>query len=563
MSNHKKQMSRREFVKIMAAGAAGTVALSLGGASLFAATPRRGGILKCGMSFLIQSPDPQRRNGTWGRQDAALAWEGLVDPISLGERFQIMKEKGPEAVPEVKPMLADSWDIEQGGARYVFHLKKGVKFHDGKEFDSGDVKWNWERIQDPAHMAAARKILGAYLKSIETPDRYTVVANLTQPYAAFLIANAWVNAPIMPKDSIPQGKIFGESTDFKPDRVAPPGTGPFELVEFQQNQRAFFKAFKDYRIPGLPYLDGVEMLVIKDQPRTMALRAGDVDYIYGVIDEYFAKLFQGQKLYVPFEKDNLIFYPRLNDATMTIYLNNLPEIGHSPFHDERVRQALALSIDRRKLAQALYGERGIPTVQGFQPSESLWGFDDIKVPEPDIAKAKQLLKEAGYPDGIDVEFKITPTWGKNDLMAQVVQQMARPAGFRIKITTQMGLQYWNNLRTMTYQMFVFTVGGDDPMSYYYSFLHTDPAKPYDGYAPITGVKDPELDRLLDDMAAEMDLQKRREKFKKVVLRTNEKAFFIPYMTMVLANGWSKKLKNFNPGNYYIQEQGFKEAWLES
>ena len=562
MSKHKKEMSRREFVKMMAAGAAGTVALSVGGASLFAATPRRGGILKCGMSFLIQSPDPHRRIGPWARQDSALAYEGLVDPVSMGERIQALKENGKGAIQEVRPMLADAWDIEKGGTRYVFHLKKGVKFHDGKEFGSDDVKWTWERIKDPATVAGARRFMADYIESIETPDRYTAVANLTQPNAAFLIGNAWVNAPMLPKDCIAPGKIFGEG-GYKPDRAAPPGTGPFEMVEFQQNNKAVFKAHKDYRIPGLPYLDGVEMLVIKDQPRTMALRAGDVDYIYGVSDEYFATVYNEQPLYQPFEKDNLIFYPRLNDATITIFLNNHPKKGNSPFHDERIRKAFALSIDRKKLAQALYGKQGIPTVQGFQPSESYWGFDDIKVPEPDIAKARQLLKEAGYPDGIDVDFYITPTWGKNDLMAQVVQQMARAAGFRVKIISQVGLQYWGHLRKMDYQMIVYTIGGDDPMSSYYYLLRSDPAKPNDGYAPVSGVKDPELDKLLDEMAAEMDMPKRREDFKKVVLRSNEKAYVFPYLQMVVPNGWSKKLQNFTPANYYIPEQGFREAWLES
>lgn len=562
MSKHKKQISRRDFVEFMAAGAAGTVALSLGGTSLFAATPKRGGILKCGMSFLIQSPDPHRRNGAWARQDAALAWEGLVEPISMGERSRITKEKGLEAVPEVKPMLAESWDIENGGARYVFHLKKGVKFHDGKEFDSSDVKWNWERIKDPIHKAAAQKSLGKYLKSIETPDRYTVVANLTQPYAGFLMACAWVNSPIMPKDCIPKGKVFGQG-DHKSNRAAPPGTGPFELVEFKQNHKAFYKAHQDYRIPGLPYLDGVELLVIKDQPRTMGLRAGNLDYIYGVVDDYFANVYKGQKLYQPFEKNGLMFYPKLFDEAQTIYLNNHPEKGNSPFKDERVRQALSLSIDRKRMAQALYGERGIPTVQGFQPAESVWGFDDIEVPKPDIAKARRLLKEAGYPNGIDVEFKVTPTWGKNDQMAQVVQQMGRAAGFRIKITTQVGLQYWGNLGKMSYQMFAFHVGGDDPMSRYYSYLRTDPGKYWNGFSPVTGVKDKVLDQLLDDMAGELDLQKRRQKFKKVLLRINEKAYFLPFMRFVVANGWNKKLKNFKPWDYYIPEQGFKEAWLES
>ena len=562
MNNHKKEMSRREFVKIMAAGAAGTVALSVGGASLFAATPRRGGILKCGMSFLIQSPDPHRRIGPWARQDSALVYEGLVDPVSMGERIQALKENGKGAIQEVRPMLADAWDIEKGGTRYVFHLKKGVKFHDGKEFGSEDVKWNWERVKDPNSLAGARRLMAIYIKSIETPDRYTVVANLTQPNAAFLIGNAWVNTCILPKDSIPKGKIFGEG-GYSSDRAAPPGTGPFEMVKFKQNDKAVFKAHKEYRIPGLPYLDGVEMLVIKDQPRTMALRAGDVDYIYGVIDEYFATVYNEQPLYQPFEKDNLTFYPRLNDNTMTLFLNNHPIKGHSPFEDERIRKAFALSIDRRKLAQALYGKRGIPTVQGFQPSESYWGFDDIKVPEPDIAKARQLLKEAGHPNGVDVDLYITPTMAKNDQMAQIVQQMAAAAGFRIKIVSQMGLQYWGHLSKMDVDIITFYIGGDDPMSYYDFFLHTDKASKNNGRAPVTGIKDPVMDKLLDEMAAEMNMQKRRAIFKKVVLRAEDKAYFFTYLQMVLANAWTKKLQNFTPSNYYIPEQGFREAWLES
>ncbi|MCG6909075.1 MAG: ABC transporter substrate-binding protein [Deltaproteobacteria bacterium] len=562
MNRQQKKMSRREFVRTMAAGAAGTMVLSVGVPSLFAATPRRGGVVKCGMSFLIQTPDPHRRNGAWARQDAALAWEGLVDPISLGERFRIAAEKGAENVPEIKPMLADSWDIENNGARYVFHLKKGVKFHDGKEFDSGDVKWNWERIRDPAHFAAARKSMAQYIESIETPDRYTAVANLTQPYAGFLMGNAWVNAPMMPKDCIPYGKNFGQG-DHKSDRAAPPGTGPFEMVEFKQNDKAVFKAHKDYRIPGLPYLDGVEFLVVKDQPRTLALRSGDLHYIYGVLDDYFATLFKNKKLYQTFEADNLMFYPWLFNETLTIYLNCHPTKGNSPFKDEKVRQALSLAIDRKGLAQALYGNRGIPAVQGFLPEESIWGFDNIKVPAQDIAKAKQLLKEAGYSDGLEVEFAITPTFGKNDQMAQIVQQMVRPAGFRVKILSQMGLQYWSHLVKMDYQMMVFHTGGDDPMSRYYGFLHTDNTKTTQGYSFGSAVKDPEMDRMLDDMAAEIDVMKRREKFKEIVLRTKEKAYFLPYMRYALANGWSKKVKNFHPENYYIAEQAFREAWLES
>jgi len=562
MVKNLKELTRREFLEVAAVGTAGVAVSGFGVSSVFGATPKRGGTVTCGMSFLIQTPDPHRYTGTWAKQDSALCWEGLCDVISLGERLKIIQEKGPDAIPAVKPMLADSWDIEKGGERYIFHLKKGVKFHDGKELDSGDVKWSWERIKNPAHRSTARKILTSYLKSIETPDQYTVVANLTQPYAAFLVANAWINTVILPKDCIPKGKIFGFSKDYKPDRVAPPGTGPFEMVEYQQKQQAVFKAFKDYRVPELPYLDKIIYKVIsKDQPRTMALRAGNLDYIYGVEPRFFSKVMKGQKLYEPFEKEGLNFFPRLNNATLTIYLNSHPEKGNSPFKDLKVRQALSYCIDRKKLANTLYGAQGFPKAQGFHPTESMWGFDDIKYPEPDIAKAKQLLKEAGYPDGLDVEFKITPTWGRNDLMAQVVQQMAKPAGFRIKITPLVGLQYWANLRKMSYQMFVFTLDDDDPMGKHFGYMHTDPVKPWMGYSPVLGLKDPVMDKLLDEMAAEIDIKKRRAKFKEVVLRMNDQAYLIPYMAVIGSSGWSTKLKNYKPWNYAWPEQAFREAWI--
>lgn len=564
MSKDLKELTRREFLELTAVGAAGVAASSMGVPSVFADTPKRGGTLICGQQFLIQAPDPQRRTGTWARQAMALSWEGLTTPVSIGERIRITNEKGPDAVPDVKPMLANNWEIEKGGSRYVFHLKKGVKFHNDKEFDSGDVKWSWERIKDPVNRSASRKLLTMYLKTIETPDRYTIVANLERPYAAFLIANSWCNTSILPKDIIPKGMFWGEAP-FKAPTPAPPGTGPFKTVAFQQKFEHVFEAFKDYRVPDLPYLDKVVFKVIsKDVPRTMAVRAGDVDYIYGPEPVWLNKVMKGNmdKIHQPItlEKDKLVIFPYLMGVTITIYLNAHDQ-KDTPFKDVRVRQALDFCLDRESLVKTLYGDLGQPMVQGFHPDISPWGYHDIKGRTRDIEKAKKLLKEAGYPNGLDVEFKITPTWGKNDLMAQMVQQMARPAGFRIKVTPLVGLQYWRNLRTYNYQMFVFTLAKEDPMNFYYPYLHTDPAKPYLGYSPGMGVKDPIMDKLLEDMAGETDLKKRKAKFKKVVLRSNEQAYFIPYLMIVGAYAWSTKLKNFKPWNYFYPEEAFRETWL--
>lgn len=564
MSNYPKKMTRREFLELTAAGTAGAAVWGLGLPSAFAATPKRGGTLTCGMSFLIQAPDPHRYTGVWARQCMAPCWEGLTTPTPITEVLRISKEKGPDAVPDVKPQLADNWEIEKGGARYVFHLKKGVKFHNGKELDSEDVKWCWERIKDPVHISTVRKLLTRFLESIETPDKYTLVANLSKPYGAFLAANSFGNTVILPKDSIPHGVIWGITPTFKPTEAAPPGTGPFKMVEYQQKHQAVFERFDDYHVAGKPYLDKIIYKVIsQDVPRTMAFRKGDLDYIYGPEPNWLAPKIKDKPRYqqITLEDEKINLIPVLNQSTLTIYLNS-HEGKDTPFKDVRVRQALDYCIDREKLARALYGDLGLPMGQGFHWELSPWGFKDIKAREPNIEKAKQLLKEAGYPNGVDIEFKITPTWGKNDLMAQVVQQMAKPAGIRIKIIQQVGVEYWVNLRRYTFHMQVWTLEKTDPMHHYFAYLRTDPVKPYLGHAPVTGIKDPEMDALLDEMAAEIDLKERRKKFRKVVERCNEQAYLIPYMVNLGALSWSTRVKNFRPLEFYNPEQAFVDAWVE-
>ncbi|MBW2086773.1 MAG: ABC transporter substrate-binding protein, partial [Deltaproteobacteria bacterium] len=294
------------------------------------------------------------------------------------------------------------------------------------------------------------------------------------------------------------------------------------------------------------------------------LRAKNVDYAYGVDANWLNQVLEGRKIneLITLEKEGIQLFPRLGDLTFSIFLNSHEE-ADTPFKDERVRQALSYCIDKKQFAQALYGNLGVPMGQGFHPDISSWGFRDIKLREPNIEKAKQLLKEAGYPNGLDVELKITPMWGRNPIAAQIIQQMAGRAGFRFTIKSLSGVQYWSGTRVYKYHSKIFLLGGDDPQHYYNRFLHTDPAKPCNGYGYATGVKDPIMDKLLEAQAGEIDIKKRRAAFKKVVLRCNEKAYLIPYVAAIGSDGWSTKLKNFKPWNYFFPQQAFRETWLES
>jgi peptide/nickel transport system substrate-binding protein len=572
MGENQKELTRRNFLELVAAGAAGAAVSGLGIPSAFsaasktasakAAIAKKGGTLKVGVPWLIQRPDPLRYGGAFARTHMSFLYEGLTNPISRAERDLMLKKKGGAAMVDVQPMLANNWEIEKGGARYVFHLKKGVKFHNGKEFDSGDVEWCWKRIQDPVHQSHARKFLTLFLKSMETPDKQTIVANLTQPYGAFLMANSWPHTPILPKDSIPQGKLWGET--YEPPIPGPPGTGPFKLVSFQQKAEAVLEAHREYRIKGLPYLDRVILKVISEPgPQTMAVRAGDIDFASQVDMDWVSKVMTGKEFYKvqTLEKEGLSIYTT-GGQPFTIYLNSHPEKGHSPFKDERVRQALDFCLDRAKIAGILWGKMGVPIGQGFNPKDSPWGFEDIGYREQNIPKAKQFMKEAGYASGVDVNFSIDTSWGKSDLLAQIVQQMARPAGFRIKIMPELGAQYWARLRTFEYHMLHWSLGGDDPMGQYYSNLHTDPADPWNGRSPTLGIKDPEMDKLLDELAAEDVFEKRKQIFRKVVLRSQEKAYWLPYLSVIGVRVWNTKLKNFKPMEYFYPESALVEAWLD-
>ncbi|MBW2060068.1 MAG: ABC transporter substrate-binding protein [Deltaproteobacteria bacterium] len=564
MTKETKGLNRREFIELSVAG---TAAISLSPISAVAAEPKRGGTVNACIGWLIQTPDPHRWGGGWARRHMSLVYEGLTQPTSMGDRLKAIQEKSIAAVGDVKPMLAESWEIENNGKRYVFHLKKGVKFHNGKELDSEDIKWNYQRIQDPANLAHGRGILTMFLDSMETPDKYTFVANLTQSYGGFLMANAWVNAPILPKDCVPKGVIWGQTKTFTPPTAGPPGTGPFILAEYKQKYRAVYDAFKDYRVKGLPYLDRVIYNVItQETPRTLALRAGNVQFAIMLEANYLSRKLKGQKTSQVFcdKKEGLCFYTTpYKMSPYTLYLNCHDTKGGSPFKDVRVRQALDYCLDREKLAKAVWGDLAVPLGQPFNPQVSPWGYSDISYRKRDIEKARQLLKEAGYPNGVDVNFYITTTFGKQSMVAQVVQQMAAPAGLRIKIITEMGLQYWGRLTSMNYHILHYSLGFEDPMKPIFDWLHTDQEKPYNGYAPVTGLKDPVLDKLLDQVAAEDDFKKRRDLFKKAVLRIQDQAEILPYLSPIYGWGWTDKLKNVDPNKYFWPEQALREAWLES
>lgn len=563
MSKQERKFTRRQFMGTTLAATAG---LSLIGPSLMAATPKRGGILRAGMVNIMHSPDPHRNGGGRFMAMGPIVWEGLLDSPSKAEI--LAHSRGlTDKKPAFKPMLAESWQVENGGKRYVFQLKKGVKFHDGKELDSADVKWSWERIKEPKHGALNRQLVTTYLDSIDTPDKYTVVANLRYPYAAFLTAAAWEGSVILPKDSIPWGVQWGRTQGFVPPAPAPPGTGPFKITFWQEKHEARMEAFKDYRIEGLPYLDGIVFKVIgKAGPRTMALRAGNIHYaesvesrwLQGIVKQNKAKLFKTFTL----EKEGISLNLQLEEFLKCIFLNSHDK-SDSPFKDIRVRKAFALTIDQVQLTRVLFGDLGNPNVSSYHPDVSIWGIKDLELPKPDIEKAKQLLKEAGYPKGLDLELNISLIHNNFEQMGQIVQQMAGAAGFRLTLRPGKGSAYHDTFRKNppTYDLHSHHLGKPDPLFQWFRYLKGQ--KRLDGYALGSGVKDEVLNKYLDGVALGATVDERVAAYRKAIERVIfEKNYIIPLYNEANAVAWSTKVKNMDPMRYSFPGGCFKEVWLE-
>ena len=591
MGKKRKEVTRRSFIELSAVGAAGLAASTIGVPSVLGShhAPKRGGTARIGLEGMFHQPDPTRFHGGHARPSMAPGYEGLTQPVPADIRARITLEKGPEYVPEYVPMLADKIESEKGGARWVFHLKKGVKFHNGKEMDSEDVKYCWRIAEDPRSRDGNRTMLTTFMdgklmdtnpdKVIETPDKNTVVVNLTQPYGSFPSANYFFLCTIVPKDTVPIGMRWDSKELDKRGMVAPPGTGPFKIVEHRKKKGMVYEAFKDYRIPGQPYLDRLEYTVIgDDSPRTIALRSGDLDYIVFADPKWQQSKIKGDVKDVMFKpqtlkKEGLSYYLAPRSEAWSIYFNCHPKKGGlsgkdpSPFSNEKLRQAFDACIDKETLVRLIYGKMGIPAGQGHHPLLSPMGFDDIKPTPRDLEKAKRLVKEAGYPNGVDVDFRYDPLWARNAEMVQVLKQMVEPAGFRLNLVAGSGFPgYWSSIRKYSHDAMIYFLGRDDPMQAYYGLGHTpkDPTeKPWEGYSS-RGIKDPKMDKLLDDFAAASSLEERKRTIRKVIFYYREKAYVLPYAWQITGPVWnSKRLKNFHPEDYALPEQAFAKAWVTS
>lgn len=484
--------------------------------------PKPGGTLVFATSIDVPSLEPHLEAADAWHRRKALIYENLtwVDNDVV-----------------VQPQLAEKWDISSDGLVYTFYLRKGVKFHNGKEMDADDVKYSLERVLDPKVGSAGRGDL-IMIKQIDVVDKYTIKITLTEPTGPFLVNLAGRYNAVIPKDSAPTGDTL---------RRTAVGTGPFMVEEFVPAQRLTLKKFADYWDKGKPYLDKLIIQVVPDEQTAFAgLRAGTIDFV--AIED--AKNFMLVK-----DDKNLIA-----TRTPAIKIDTLELPGDiKPVSDPKVRQAILLALDKPAIMQA--GIMGLGTLNGggIPAAMKYWHVPVEQLPNQkrDVAKAKQLLAEAGYPNGFDLKLRTIVGYATMAANAPVIAANLKEVGINVTVET-VDLGVWiEDWRANRAPVTLNAWGGFmDPDLLYYRHFHSQPKG-----ADFRRWKNAKADELLDKGRSTVDPAQRKTYYDQLQRMIAEDPIMVPLYSADLLNVMRPYVKDYvqHPSGWYF---GFKNAWLD-
>ena len=309
---------------------------------------------------------------------------------------------------EVVPALATGWQVSTDGLAWTFTLRAGVRFHDGSPLTAEDVLFKFERARDPDSGHVNHGYYAA-VADVRAPDAGTIVFELTQPSRSLLYNLARPDAIIYPA-------ALAET-----QRSQPVGTGPFRFARYVEGSEVRLERFDGYWDPELPYLDGATFRIIGDaNARVAALQAGDVDLIGATVPPEQVRVLQADPA----------LKVALGTATVevTVAMNN----SRPPFDDPRVRQAITHAIDKDAIVQGAFF--GLGTVIGTHMSPSEAYYLDLTDTYPyDPERARALLAEAGFADGLRFDFELPP-YVTERLTGEIIAQQLREVGITVNLS---------------------------------------------------------------------------------------------------------------------------------
>lgn len=491
------------LVLILAGCAAGPAARS-GGRD--ADGPRPGGVLRFGMTVEAQSLDPAHFYEASGIEIGKEIYDGL---LAYDQDMKLVAAH------------AEKWEV-RGNLTYIFHLKKGTKFHNGREVTAADFKYSLERLLEPKTRSEISAMLlpvqGAderlagkteEVRGIKVKDPYTLEITLEKPFAGFIYVLAHPGTSVVDRKCVAAaGRDFGTP-------AAPSGTivgsGPFKFKSWQPALEIALVRNDTY-YGDKAYLDEVQYKIFKEESTILnEYRAGSLDFV--------------DRLPPGLVKHTVSLYPGLTRRTEQLseyfYAFNMAK---PPFKDNlKLRQAVSAAVDRNAIATMLEGEavpamsavpRGISALQADgNPGDAnpVAGTN----PAGNRREAIRLLAEAGYPGGrglgaIELKYNVSEV---NQKVAEIVQEQLRAVGIRLKLVGMEPGAYMNDLVNGSTQMFRFGWGADypDPDSFLYSLYHSGEI----GNNNLNFYSNPAVDELLEKARGELDAEKRGELYRRI------------------------------------------------
>lgn len=452
------------------------------------------------MNTDVQSLDPQIQNDTTSEQVVKMLYNTLL-------KFQ---DDGT-----VVGDLAESWSVSEDKLTWTFNLKQGVKFHNGKELTSADVKATFDRALNAEAGGLRTTEIIKMFTAVEAPDPYTVTITTDGPYGPMESLMCNMSLGIMDADYIEQyGLDLGTSAEGEN------GTGPFKVVSWERDQEIVVERFDDYFGTPAKLQTVVYTVIPEAASRVIALETGEVDVIDKPTDEDLARLEADTENFTVLRK------PTISQRLFRFGCND-PIISNT-----KVRQAIVYAIDRQAIIDALFTGSAYPSTAPLAPVT--FGYSDLGEIEQDLELAKSLLAEAGYPDGFDTKIITTERYQNGIELAEIISQQLAEIGINAKIEVWEWSALsasWNGITADEFDQPIFIMGAGPSM------------RDADGglrglyTTSETGLNDrnygfysnAEVDALIEQGMQETDQQKRVEIYKEameILYREDPVAFWL-------------------------------------
>lgn len=477
-----------------------------------------------------------------------------LDPIQVtdGESFKVTQQIYDPIVmyepgsTDVIPGLAEKWDVSDDVLTWTFYLRKDAYFHDGTSVNAEAIKFNFDRWRlpnHPYHIGGDFTYYGymfqdfpGIIQEVNVVDEYIVEFVLSEPQAPFLNNLAMVSFGISSPTAV---KKWGEDY-FK----HPVGSGPFKFVEWVKDDRVVLVANEDYW-GGRPYLDKVIFRSIPDNgARYMELQAGTIDMMDYINPEDVESVKNNPGL-------DLILRPSFNVGYFSMNQN------FEPFDNVKVRRALNHAFNKETLIGAFYAGLAEPAKNPLPPS--LWGYnDDIEDYKYDLEKAKQLLAEAGYPNGFEFDLWYMPVARPYFPQPKMVAQAMQYYFGEIGVTANLKSVDWGTYLDMYYadELPTYLLGwtGDngDPDNFLYVLI--DPTQNNFGY------ENDELHQILLEAQRTVDKERRIELYMEAQEIIHDDAVWVPVAHSTPPLVKKTKVKNYIPNPTSTEK--FHEVWLD-